>query len=253
MHRRFNVSHWGSLPDVVIQDSPRMVLFITGLPMAWANGVDGAHLRPSDADRAIKDAIRTFRRAGVAATWTVGPSTRPKDLGSRLVAHGFRRLEELPWMAADLSVRRRLPPPPGLRIERVRDAELHRAWLDMMIGGFRSDRNSRITLDRLGRHDPNRRSGPWVRFVGFVDGRPVASSGLVVGGGAAGIYNVATLPSKRRRGIGSAMTLAAMRHGRSLGYRIALLGTSPLGRGVYERLGFTDVCVTQDYALDLPG
>jgi ribosomal protein S18 acetylase RimI-like enzyme len=251
-HRRFNVLNWGNLAGVVVHDSPRMVLFITGLPVAWANGVDGAHLRPSDADRAIRDAVRTFRRAGVAATWTVGPWTRPKDLGRRLVAHGFRRLEALPWMAADLSVRRRLPRPPGLKIERVRTVELHRTWVDMMIRGFHSDRTSRITLDRLGRHDPNQRAGPWVRFVGFVDGRPVASSGLVAGSGVAGIYNVATLPSKRRRGIGTAMTLAAMRHGKSLGYRVAILGTSPSGRGVYQRLGFTDVCITQDYVLDVP-
>src|SRR5439155_24576429 len=108
----------------------------------------------------------------------------------------------------------------------------------------------RVTLDTLGRNDPNRRTGPWVRFVGFLDGRPVASSGMFAGGGVVGIYNVATLRSMRRRGIGTAMTLAAMRHGRSLGYHVAVLGASDLGRGIYERLGFRDVCRTEIYELD---
>lgn len=45
-----------------------------------------------------------------------------------------------------------------------------------------------------------------IRFlVGYVDDKPVATSGLTVGGDTAGIYNVATLVAYRRRGYGSTM------------------------------------------------
>jgi GNAT superfamily N-acetyltransferase len=87
----------------------------------------------------------------------------------------------------------------------------------------------------------------WIRFAGLMDGRPVGSAGLRVGAGVAGVYNVATPPDQRRRGIGAAMSFAAMRAAHDLGYEIALLGASPLGRGVYERLGFRDVCVVKEY------
>jgi ribosomal protein S18 acetylase RimI-like enzyme len=248
-HARFNAVDWAGLPGVMVRDTHEMVLFVTGLPVSWANGVEAARLRPGRADHAIDEAIAAFRAAGVSAAWSVGPLSRPRDLGDRLLAHGFDLDEDLPWMAADLARRRRIEQPANLVIERVTAPAHHEAWLDVMTRGFGFHTGSHRTLDTLGRHDRNRRRGPWVRFVGSVNGRAVASSGLIVGGGVAGIYNVATLPRARRRGFGTAMTLAAMRHGRTLGYRVAVLGASDIGRGVYERLGFEDVCVTRVYVL----
>lgn len=246
-HRRFNAAEWEDLPGVKVVDSPEMVLYITGLPTAWANGVEAARLRPDVAESRIHEAIEAFRAAEVSATWSVDALSRPKDLGQRLLAQGFRLDHEIPWMAADLAQRRRIGRPSGLVIQRVRTLALHDAWLEVMVRGFGPDPGSRVTLDSLGRDYANRRQGPWVRFVGFHQGRPVASSGLIVGAGVAGIYNVATLNRARRRGFGTALTLAAMRHSRGLGYRIGVLGASELGRGIYERLGFREVCVSREY------
>ena len=81
-----------------------------------------------------------------------------------------------------------------------------------------------------------------------MDGRPVGSAGLSLAGGVAGVHNVATEPGLRRRGIGAAMTFAAMAVAGELGHRMVLLATTRLGRGVYERLGFRDVCVVRGYA-----
>jgi ribosomal protein S18 acetylase RimI-like enzyme len=81
-----------------------------------------------------------------------------------------------------------------------------------------------------------------VRWVGSLDGRVVASSGMMLAGGVAGIYNVATAPDARRRGIGAALTAAAVAEGRERGYEVAVLGASELGYGVYARMGFREVC-----------
>jgi hypothetical protein len=51
----------------------------------------------------------------------------------------------------------------------------------------------------------------------------------------------------RGRGIGRAVTLAALRAGRGLGYRVAILGSSPLGFPVYTRIGFVEVCRVRHY------
>jgi predicted acetyltransferase len=52
------------------------------------------------------------------------------------------------------------------------------------------------------------------------------------------IHGVATVPEARRRGIGTAVTLAALLAARRLGYRIAVLQASSIGQGPYARLGF---------------
>jgi GNAT superfamily N-acetyltransferase len=245
-HRLGNALLWRSFPGARVDEPGDLVLYISGLGTSWANGVVAARLLPEEADERIAWAVDQFEAAGVEASWSTGPLTTPADLADRLLAHGFHLKEDLPWMAADLAASPlEQAVPPELVIEEVRTPKLHDAWVTAMVEGFESDDESRETLDRLGRHELEHGDGSWVRFVGFLDGRPVASSGLVQAGGVAGIYNVTTLRSMRRRGFGTAMSLAATRRARDLGHRLAVLGASDDGRGVYERLGFRGVCVTR--------
>jgi GNAT superfamily N-acetyltransferase len=75
-------------------------------------------------------------------------------------------------------------------------------------------------------------------YLGFADGLPVATSTLVRTGAVAGVYNVATLDSHRRRGIGEAMTWHAVQRGAEIGCTIGALQASEMGQPVYERMGF---------------
>jgi len=62
---------------------------------------------------------------------------RPKDLGERLLAHGFSRGGDDIGMAVNLSaLREDLPVPDELIIERVRDEEGLAAWEDTLARGF---------------------------------------------------------------------------------------------------------------------
>ena len=64
----------------------------------------------------------------------------------------------------------------------------------------------------------------------------------MLGGGVAGIYNVTTASDVRRRGFGAALTATAIAEGRERGFEVAVLGSSELGYGVYERMGFAEAC-----------
>jgi len=78
-------------------------------------------------------------------------------------------------------------------------------------------------------------------YVGYMGGVPVGASALVVTPGVAGVYNVATVPSLRRRGLGAAMTWHAIRRGHERGCTMATLQASEMGRHVYEQMGFRHV------------
>jgi ribosomal protein S18 acetylase RimI-like enzyme len=76
-------------------------------------------------------------------------------------------------------------------------------------------------------------------FVGYLENQPVATSALFFGGGSAGIWNVATVPEFRQRGIGTDMTCHALLQALdNFGYRIVVLAAGRLGEPVYRKIGF---------------
>ncbi|OAI39907.1 hypothetical protein AYO38_06700 [bacterium SCGC AG-212-C10] len=77
-------------------------------------------------------------------------------------------------------------------------------------------------------------------FVGYLSGARVASAAVTITNGVAGLQNIATLPVYRRRGIGEAMTRAALETGIAAGCDVAALTATPRGYPLYRRMGFAD-------------
>jgi hypothetical protein len=75
-------------------------------------------------------------------------------------------------------------------------------------------------------------------YVGYLEGRPVASSALFLTQRVAGIMNVATDHNVPGRRIGEALTWHCVRRGAEMGAIMANLQASEMGKGVYERMGF---------------
>src|SRR5690606_11074275 len=86
------------------------------------------------------------------------------------------------------------------------------------------------------------------RYIGVLDGTPVAAAALVLEAGVAGIYAIATLPAARKRGIGSYMTMLPLIEARRLGYKVGILQASGMGHPIYRRMGFSDVCTYRLYS-----
>jgi len=84
------------------------------------------------------------------------------------------------------------------------------------------------------------------------EGRPVAAAWTMVSHGVAGIGLVGTLEHARGRGLGAAVTWAAMRAGYDMGATRAALQASRMGHPVYLRMGFRDVGRYRIYA-DMAG
>jgi ribosomal protein S18 acetylase RimI-like enzyme len=224
-----------------VDDRPELLRTVVGTPVAFTNATHAARLAPQDVDEEIRATMALLERHGVPGSWIVTPLSRPPGLGDALLRHGWRLDDpDFPWMTADLeAVLSQLPPPPdGLLIAPVEDDAAQGRWLAAMTEGFGLEPEVRDAMSRLSSavgYGPDR---PWRRFVGSIGGRTVGTAGLMVAAGLAGVYNVATPPDLRKRGIATAMTAAVLREARARGYRFATLGASRLGYPVYEAMGF---------------
>ena len=238
---------------VEIHADPDATWGIAGYPDPFRSTVVSARFTAADADRRIREISTAFAARGTGFLWWVAPFHTPADLGARLLAAGLRFEGTAPAMAMDLAARpcdKALPA--GLEIVPVRDASTLREFVGILAAemGVPEGRANPAAAHHAALLDaiPPTLASETVprRYLGLLDGRPVATSCISIGGGSAGLYAVATLSDVRGRGIGRALTLAALEAGRTLGCRVGVLQASSDGLPVYRRIGFRTMF---DYAV----
>ena len=150
--------------------------------------------------------------------------------------HGLRHSVDLPGMVAE----RILPPVkplPWLSVERVWDGGARDAFcaigsvcFNVPISWFREVFDSGAVWERF------------AAYVGYTGGEPVSTAAVIMGGGAMGVYNVATLPGHQRRGYGEAVMRYALEETRKEhGIERSILQSTPAGYRLYERMGYRTV------------
>jgi GNAT superfamily N-acetyltransferase len=231
-----------------IYDDPDMLWSITNIPFPRFNSVFRAQYSSDHIDAAIETAINHCKSKKVPLLWWTGPATQPADLGKYLLAHGLTHRGDQPGMAVDMAnMKEEQTSLPGLIIEKVTEIKTLQKWCKVFGDGFGLpdfaidaflDFNSDLGFNS---------QMPLLNYIGWLNGEPVATSTLVLGAGVAGIYNVATAPSARGKGIGYAMTLKPLLVARAKGYRVGVLYASKMGFNVYTKMGFKEYCIIGQY------
>ena len=232
-------------------ENKRFTRWYTPLPHPWFNGVLCSDPHNDGDESFIDETIQYFREKRVNNfTWWMEPHLKPSDWEPALSRHGFEYSNDTPGMAIDLlEMNESVQRVEGLDIRIVGDAESMRTWTRAFLKGYGLPSAwESITFDlwmQLGLDLPIR------NYLGYLDGRPVSTSTVFYGGGAAGIYCVSTLPEARGRGIGAAITLKPLQAAREMGYRIGVLQSSEMGFNVYKNLGFRHLCQIENFYLSL--
>jgi ribosomal protein S18 acetylase RimI-like enzyme len=157
--------------------------------------------------------------------------------------HGLRHSVDLPGMVAE-QILPPVKPLPNLEIRRVADPGTREAFCAIGSICFH------VPLPWFREVFDN--DAVWQRFtawVGYLDGEPVSTAATVMGGGAVGVYNVATMPEHQNRGYGETVTRHAVAEAqRRHGITQTILQSTPAGNRLYQRMGFRTVTNIAVYA-----
>jgi ribosomal protein S18 acetylase RimI-like enzyme len=233
-------------PHTAVEETSRVRWLITGAPYEGLNGVYWA------ADTQVGQGLRPFQEAEVPMLWHVGP-TSARQLPAALRAAGLSHYGDEPGMLLDLDqLSTRDDYPEHLEIRSVGTEAQLRAWVQVWAGP-----TSQLITERLVALRAPAAFGVGARtphLLGVLHGEPVACAAVWVGRVSglaprptAWLEHVAVRVAARRRGFGTAMTLACLEIARRRGASHAALTASPAAVGLYRGLGFRQVCAVSRY------
>ncbi len=129
------------------------------------------------------------------------------------------------------------PAAPGLEVVRVHDTKSLQDWRHVQSLGFG------IPAEIVNLFVPDTALGvPELKFfIGYAGGWPVTTAVASAVAGTVGIFGVATDPTMRNRGYGTAVTHAALRVRDAVGSDLAWLMATDHGRSIYTAMGFRDI------------
>lgn len=153
---------------------------------------------------------------------------------------GFRCVVDLPVMVLEAPPDER-PAPAGSEIRAVEDEAGVEDFRMADRAGFADHDVERAAVDSAFRDAASLLHPDVAAFVAYVDGVPAAAAMSFTSLGVARIAWVGTVPAYRRRGLGDAVTRAAVRAGFARGATIAALESSPAGFDLYRSIGFRQV------------
>jgi len=129
--------------------------------------------------------------------------------------------------------------PDGLEIRPATDEQGRRDYLEVTADAYSVYQQPRAMTEDAFASVASVCSPHIQGFVGYLDGAPVAAAAVYMTHGIAGIGWVGTVAKHWGHRYGEAVTWAAVREGFRRGGTFASLQASPMGRPVYERMGFS--------------
>jgi len=226
------------VPSVHDRSASDVIACFSDVPSHLFNGVCAA--RFDDWEARGREVVDEFTQRAVPWFWWVTPSTTSPELETLFVSRGATK-GSVPGMHLDLtdwsSTSHGAVQTAVLSPDRPES-------VDTLMAGYGLPGNLRSPLldhaSAFAAHNS-------MSVLAYVEEKPVAGGLALVTGETAGLYMITTRPDYRGQGVGLAVTEGLLEEARRRGASEAILHTSAMGRGVYERIGFEVICETTQY------
>lgn len=235
------VAHVATLyqpPAGEVHSGDGYVWFMTGLPSSHHNGILRSPVPHGRFD--LPALLHEFEERSLPLMWWFFTSPRGLSSGAKLTLEdaGFTLESNRPGMAVHLDDLKVSVPREAAEVQRVTDEAMFDRWTEVVTAAFGSpelaDGLSNAAFRRIGFSE----SAPFRHYVCGSGGRALAAVTLTARGDFAGVSNMATVPERRGRGLGSYVLSQALADVGRLGVAVAVLSADDLGARLYKSLGF---------------
>ncbi len=228
--------------------APATVVDVAGWRVGLSDGITRransvlALSAPADLEGAIARVEGLYAEHGLPATFRVGDESRPADLDAVLEARGYAAVTRTDVLVRGVDAAAQSDVPGAARHDVARPGGLHVAeepaddWLDDWLAGKHVSRASARATGRA-----VLASAPARYLSVHAGGRLVGRARVAFAEGWAAISCVAVDPVERRRGLGRALTAAALEEAGRLGVHRAFLqveAENVTAARLYAGLGF---------------
>ncbi len=209
----------------------------------WPDCIFRANFKSLNIKSEINNIGNLIKNGRAPNGWTVGPLTRPKDLGIKLEKYGFSNVYHQAGMAVDLKdLEKKQITQNNLIIQRVESEESLIYWANIVSEVF----NLKVDFAHLKFINAQKEAH---FYIGIFKEEPISTLLLYLSSGVAGLHAVSTLPKYRNRGFGFAISRSALIEAFKRDYYVGVLQASSLGEKIYRKLGFEKYCDIISYTL----
>ncbi len=210
----------------------------------WPDCIFRADFAYLNVKKEINNVKKLIQKGKAPNGWTVGPLTKPNDLGPLLEKYGFSNVYQQAGMAIELNDIEQIEMNKNdLIIKKVENEESLIQWSEVVSKVFGIKVDLGLLKYLLLQEESH-------FYLGKVKENPVSTLMLYLSSGVAGLHAVSTLPEYRSKGFGLAISRSALIDAFNMGYYVGVLQASSLGETVYRKLGFQKYCDFKSYALE---
>jgi len=213
-----------------------VVAYYPEVPYFVLNHAADINVNEDEAENLLNRVTKYFLSRGFPfACFRISSLTRPKSFASLLEGHGFERKEEQSVMVFEGKlVEDKLNP--DVKVKEISESEID-VYNKLLLTIFEMPIKWKEGWDKI--------ILEWMRkgckcYLAYVEGKPVGTCALFSLMKTGGIFNVGTLKEYRRRGIGTTLTIHAVRDSINEGNDLHILQTVKGGYAerLYKKIGF---------------
>ncbi|HUX80308.1 MAG TPA: GNAT family N-acetyltransferase [Alphaproteobacteria bacterium] len=198
-----------------------------------------------DLDKIIQNVEKFYDGFHLSWGWMINPSRDQAALKAALEKRGYKLTGSYPVFTFSLKPPLPLDDIKKFDVKEVGKKEL-KDWILPQQDAFQATEAD--ALNYLNMHEiALQKKANFRHFVAYNDGVPVSAGTLSLSAHGARIDDIGTEPDFQRKGLGTALTLYAMRVAKELGYPWVCLEASDKGVLLYKSMGFKQIYQNEIY------